>query len=222
MLHEEIGHPSSTKLQCSIIREILFAMAIAYIVLSFFLVATSVHSIPLMESVFHDTTLQRKGVSVAHASEVSTEKQPLYELSIPALSLRAPIEGVGQNNLGEMDVPDGSTNTIGWYKYGTAPGDMGSAVLAAHVYAGFKKLNRLEVGDDIFTTDRVGTRLHFRVSAIETYDLADVPAEKLFNDASQRSLNLITCAGTFDKRKNTYTKRLIVYTTLIDNETITD
>jgi len=53
-------------------------------------------------------------------------------LRIDALGIEAPVGAYGVDRLGRMDVPDNVTE-VGWYKYGPAPGEPGSAVLAAHV-----------------------------------------------------------------------------------------
>jgi LPXTG-site transpeptidase (sortase) family protein len=136
-------------------------------------------------------------------------------LSIPAIGLNSPIEFVGINHKGEMDVPSGDTNNAGWYKYGTLPGNKGSAVLAAHVYAAFGNLHKLKVGDSIFIETRDGTKLRFVVEETVTYNLSDVPRQRLFNRDDAPRLNLITCAGAWSRDINTYTQRLIVYAKLV-------
>lgn len=56
-------------------------------------------------------------------------------IAIPSIGLTAPIQNVGINGKGEIDVPDGSTRNVGWYQYGAVPGDLGNAIMDAHVYA---------------------------------------------------------------------------------------
>ncbi len=143
-------------------------------------------------------------------------QQPAYpvRLSIPSIKLSNAVIPVGINGVGEMDVPSGSTSNVGWYKYGTVPGNTGSAVMDAHVFAAFSNLDKLRVGDAIDVVMSDGTTLRFIVSDTETYALVDVPAETLFNSADGRHLNLITCAGTLLPNHSTYDHRLIVYATL--------
>lgn len=135
-------------------------------------------------------------------------------LSIPAVSIDSPVIGVGTNAQGEMDVPDGKTNNVGWYKQGVKPGETGTAVFDAHVYAAFKKLSRVSVGDDIYLTAGDGTTLHYRVTRVATYALASLSSSTLFAPSNTRDINLITCAGTYVASSGTYDHRTIVSATL--------
>ncbi len=148
----------------------------------------------------------------AHAAE------PLGDparISIPSIFLDDPVQPLGLNAKGEMDVPSSGTKNVGWYEYGTIPGDIGSAVFDAHVFAAFSKLNQVKVGDDIYVMDGNGAQSHFRVYETDIYTLASVPLKRLFNDASGRYLNLITCAGQLTADHATYDHRLVVYAELV-------
>jgi len=135
---------------------------------------------------------------------------------IPSINLASSIENMGLNDAGEMDVPDGRTDNIGWYEQGTKPGEYGSAVFDAHVYAAFKNLDRAKVGDEIYVDMSSGDTLRFIVSEATVYALDSVPREDLFNRSDDTRLNLITCAGNWDAALNTYDHRLIVYATLAE------
>jgi LPXTG-site transpeptidase (sortase) family protein len=137
-------------------------------------------------------------------------------ISIPSIKLNSPIEEMGINSRGELDVPSGKTNIVGWYKDGTIPGQLGSAVLDAHVYAALRNLHSTKVGSDIYITMSNGTTLHYKITEKKTQPLSQVSADELFNRASGKELHLITCAGTFIKKLNTYDKRLLVYATLVE------
>lgn len=136
-------------------------------------------------------------------------------LSIPAISLKATIQGVGVDSTGAMAVPT-VKNTVGWYENGTIPGNVGSAVLDAHVYLAFKNLNKLKVGGDVYVIDKNGTKFHFRVISMQLYPYTAVPLQTLFNANDAAHLNMITCAGTWLPAKATYSERLVVYTTLVN------
>ena len=138
------------------------------------------------------------------------------ELLIPSIGLDYRVIQVGINSAGEMDVPDGSTKNVGWYESGTVPGNVGSAVFDAHVFAAFKKLRNVKIADDIYVVTRSGERLHFRAEDSRVYTLKEVPVDKLFNGADAVRLNLITCAGKLTRDKSTYDHRLIVYARLVD------
>jgi LPXTG-site transpeptidase (sortase) family protein len=146
------------------------------------------------------------------SSDRRAEKPALPErLVIPAISLNDAVVQVGLTPNGEMAVPSGSTHNVGWYNKGTVPGEVGSAVLDAHVFAAFTNLQFLKPGDDIYVQGVDGKSVHFVVSQTRTYALADVPADILFNRADTARLNLITCAGNLTANHQTYDHRLIIY-----------
>lgn len=140
------------------------------------------------------------------------------QLLIPSLSINAHVQHVGTNAKGMMAVPSNFTD-VAWYKYGTVPGKLGSAVIDGHVDNGlalagvFKHLGDIKVGDDVFVVTMNGKKLHFVVSDVETYPYTDGPADRIFNASDAAHLNLITCAGTWVKGGHTYNERLVVYTT---------
>jgi LPXTG-site transpeptidase (sortase) family protein len=138
------------------------------------------------------------------------------ELMVPSINLDVSIVNVGVNSKGEMDVPDGNTKAVGWYDHGTIPGDTGSAVLDAHVFAAFTNLRYAKVGDDIYVKTKSGNILHFRIEQSLVYKTAEVPVQTLFNRDDKPRLNLITCAGKLTKDRSTYDHRLVDYAVLVD------
>ncbi len=157
--------------------------------------------------------LNTTGVGIATSSLPS-------RLIIPALDINANVQYVGVNAVGDMRAPDNFTD-VSWYRYGTVPGYLGSAVIAGHVDNGlgldgvFKHLDTLKVGDDVYIQRNDGTKLLFVVSDIELYPYQDVPTELLFAAADTARLNLITCDGTWVPGGDTYDHRLVIYTTLV-------
>ncbi len=135
-------------------------------------------------------------------------------LRIPSIDMTVPIVPVGLNKKGEMDVPSGNSNNVGWYKYGTVPGHTGSAVLDAHVFAAFEDLRHVPIGADIYVDTEGGERLHFVVQDSRVYKLSELTSQMLFGRNDAKRLNLITCAGTFVKSIDTYDHRLVVYAVL--------
>lgn len=141
-------------------------------------------------------------------------------LRIPSLDIDAKVQHVGLKANGQMANPNNFTD-VGWYKYGTAPGYRGSAVVAGHVDNGlslpgvFKRLTETKVGDEIEVETAGGEIQRFRVTAVENYHYQQVPAEALFNRADKARLNLITCDGTWLKGERTYDRRLVVYAELV-------
>lgn len=136
-------------------------------------------------------------------------------LLIPAVGISSPIIGVGVNAKGEMAVPSGSSNNVGWWKDGTIPGENGTAVLDAHVFAAFQALDQVKIGDNIYVERNDGSKLHFVVVDVETYALNAMTSRMLFGEDGTPRLNLITCAGTLTPDHSTYDHRLVVYTKLV-------
>lgn len=140
-------------------------------------------------------------------------------IRIPAIGIDTDIQQVGVNGTGNMAVPSNYTDT-GWYKYGPAPGESGSAVIAGHVNNGlglsgvFEHLGDLEVGDDVFIERADGTTVRFVVTGSRIYPYTDAPAEVIFNPTGSVRLNLITCEGRWVKEDKTYDQRLVVFTKL--------
>ncbi len=130
---------------------------------------------------------------------------------IPSIGLDTTIVPVGVNDKGEMDVPSGSTKNVGWFKGGPMPGQKGSSVLDAHVFAAFEDLRYLKVGEQIIVETVNGTRLAFTVQESTVYKLSEIRPEMLFGRNDGRRLNLITCAGS--PVGDTYSHRLVVYAT---------
>jgi sortase A len=141
-------------------------------------------------------------------------------LIIPALNINASVQHVGVNVAGAMRAPDNFTD-VAWYKYGTTPGNLGSAVIDGHVDNGlglngvFKYLDTIKVGDDVYVQTANGSRLHFVVSDIESYPYQSVPLQTLFARDDAARLNLITCEGDWVAGGDTYDHRLVVYATLV-------
>lgn len=155
--------------------------------------------------------------------ETETVENPAHypeRIRIPRLGIDTAIQHVGVNGKGNMAVPNNFTD-VGWYKYGPAPGESGSAVLAGHVNNGlglsgvFEHLSDLEVGDDIYITRADGTEVHFVVAGKRAYPYGEAPAEVIFNPQGSVRLNLITCEGKWVKEDKTYDQRLVVFTKLV-------
>lgn len=166
------------------------------------------------ESEVASTTL----AAVAPAREASPGELP-KRLRIPSLSINAYVKHVGITADGDMATP-GNFVDVGWYKYGTVPGFVGSAVIDGHVDNGlgrlgvFKTLGEIKVGDEVFVDTASSTPLRFVVREVVSYPLADVPAKRIFTDTTGAYLNLITCDGVFNKHANDYESRLVVYAVL--------
>ena len=155
----------------------------------------------------------------APLAKLPTGKGP-ETLEIPKIGVDAAIQRVGINTKGNMGVPSNFSD-VAWYKYGSLPGHVGSAVIDGHVdnglglRGGFKDLEKLKIGDDVYVLNKEGTKVHFQVTDIGRYNYKEVPTKRLFNRGDDAYLNLITCGGTWVKDEKTYNERIVVYTTLV-------
>lgn len=137
-------------------------------------------------------------------------------LKIPKTKVDAAVEQVGLTADGAMDVPSGP-ETTGWYDRGPRPGETGSAVIDGHFDLGdgtpavFDDLHTLQAGDRLYVEDGQGTTTTFVVHESRTYD-PEADASSVFRSRDGRAhLNLITCAGDWNKDRQSYSSRLIVF-----------
>ncbi|MGG1686679.1 sortase domain-containing protein [Pseudalkalibacillus sp. NRS-1564] len=161
---------------------------------------------------------QKKKIEEAKESQNVQEGMEPVQVEIPAIDVKAPVENVGILENGQMGVPE-DINKVGWFEPGFKPGTKGNAVLAGHVDsktgpAIFFYLEKLSKGDEIILTDKEGEKMTFVVTGKERYPYNDSPIEKIFGTTDSRTLNLITCVGTFNRSKGTHEERLVVSTEL--------
>ncbi len=141
-------------------------------------------------------------------------------IRISKIGVDAIVQHVGRAKSGNMAVPTNFTDA-GWYREGTVPGNIGSAVIDGHVDNAlglpgvFIRLGELEEGDDIYIDTEEGNTLHFVVESAAEYAVEDVPREILFNRSDAPRLNLITCQGNWISDKKMYDRRLVVYARLV-------
>ncbi len=144
---------------------------------------------------------------------------------IPKAKVNASVISIGITKEGNLDVPNNYTEA-GWYKYGTLPGKIGSAVIDGHVDNGnrvpgpFKNLKLVKPGDNIYVTMGDGKMLHYSIVAAEIYDTDKFPGEYVFHESGQAYLKIITCHGKFIRSKQTYDQRLIVKAVLVPQKNI--
>ena len=145
-------------------------------------------------------------------------QDPPARLVIPGLDIDARVQHAGLIAGNRMAAPTNFTD-VAWYKYGAAPGAVGSAVIAGHFDNGlglsgvFKNLSRLKPGDYIEVITKEGERISFRVERLETYPYDRVP-KSIFTEADAARLNLITCGGRWIKTKElgwTVDSRTVAY-----------
>ena len=147
-------------------------------------------------------------------------------IRIPVINVSAPVERVGKNADGTVQVPPlDNHNLTGWYHYGPAPGQLGSSVILGHVdsYAGisvFYHLKDLRPGNKIYVTLADGTIATFAVDGVQKVAKTDFPTASVYDaHLDYPSLRLITCGGYFDQATGHYLDNIIVYAHLVATAT---
>jgi len=161
-------------------------------------------------------------LAVASNSPNVSKQVELPKLSIPALGIEAQILNLGLNQQGEIDTPP-RTEDSGWYNGSPWPGEAGTAIVTGHVSsrdgapAIFAELHSLKAGDEIRITDQAGVERRFKVSSMQDYDINSAPLAEIYGiNQTGKHLHLITCAGDWDQHKQTYSKRLVMKSKLIE------
>lgn len=147
-----------------------------------------------------------------------TEAVPV-QIRIPKINVAAPFEEpLGVTQTREIEVPE-EYETVGYYKYGPTPGELGPAVVLGHVDsvdgpAVFFSLGQLEVGDEIEIDREDGSTAVFEVTKMERHLQSGFPTELVYGNIDHAGLRLITCSGSFDKGIQRYSHNLIVFAKL--------
>jgi LPXTG-site transpeptidase (sortase) family protein len=125
---------------------------------------------------------------------------------------------VGVEPDGRMEVPP--ADLVGWYRFGSVPGEQGQTVLAAHVaYDGvdgvFVDLVEVAIGDEVTVSDGSGGVSRYRVVSNDQYDKDELP-DQLFARTGEPGLVLITCGGIFDSSARSYEDNIVVVAVPLD------
>lgn len=136
-------------------------------------------------------------------------------LRVPLLGIDAPVLGVGLAADGQLAVPD-DLRRVGWYGAGAVPGDVGTALIAAHVDHAhrpgvFFRLDRLTPGAVLQVVHRDGTVSSFTVVARRMVAKPRLPVADLTRASGPPQLVLVTCGGSFDRGRRSYRDNILVY-----------
>ena len=149
----------------------------------------------------------------------TVDRQSPLAITIDDIELWGPIGEVGIEDDGELEVPD--ETTVGWYKYGSAPGLPGATVLAAHVtwnrkVGPFHKLGQLEPGAEIDVALQDGTERTYQVVERTIYPTDELPRERIWTTTGDEMLVLITCGGSYNSNIRRYRDNVVVYAVPIE------
>ena len=155
-------------------------------------------------------------VKVQTASPLPALLEPVA-LQIKSIGVDAKINPVGLTVDGDMAIEE-NAQELAWYQPGQKPGETGSAVIAGHygwkdgAPSVFNDLNKLNVGDVVSTYDAKGGVKNFSVTEIRRYNPDDDATQVFVSTDGKAHLNLITCQGSWNNTKQTYSERLVVFT----------
>ena len=117
---------------------------------------------------------------------------------------------------GTLSVP-GTEDEVGLYQAGPTPGQLGPAVLGAHVDSPdgrrgiFWSLGKVRAGDTIEVTREDGTTATFTVDRVKAYPKADFPTDLVYKgDFTRSEIRLVTCGGPVDSQ-NEYRDNVVVF-----------
>jgi hypothetical protein len=141
------------------------------------------------------------------------------ELLVPSLGIAVPVGQLGLQANHQVQVPT-SAHTVGWFRLGPTPGQVGSSVILGHVdsYRGpgiFFTLKSLAVGALIEVRLSDGLTAQFRVTSVVQYAKSTFPDRLVYGSSSNRWLNLVTCGGTFDHATGSYESNIVAFSRLV-------
>ncbi len=138
-------------------------------------------------------------------------------LRIPQLNVDAPFTELTLSPAGQLNAPPPEDkNLVGWYRDGVTPGERGAAVVAGHVDttkgpAVFLLLSLMLPGNKVEVQRADGTVAVFSVDAVETFAKNAFPDQKVYGKTPDAQLRLITCGGTYDKKRRDYLDNVVVF-----------
>ncbi|WP_059012373.1 class F sortase [Streptomyces specialis] len=139
-------------------------------------------------------------------------------VEIDAIGVRADIVERAVDASGGAEPPPFETpDVVGWDAGGPAPGAAGAAVLVGHVDtatepAVFHALGDVPPGSAVRVTRADGSVAEFTVSEVEVVEHGAFDAEHVYGPrrAGAAELRLITCGGTFDHERRSYSANVVV------------
>jgi len=155
---------------------------------------------------------------VAEQRPAGNAAAPL-RVRVPSIGVDSALARLGLDASGAL-VPPADFAEAGWFAAGTAPGDVGPAVLAGHVDsrtgpAVFYRLREIGVGDEVLVDRADGTTARFAVTALGRYPKAAFPTAEVYGPTPDAQLRLITCGGDFDRDARSYRDNVVVYARLL-------
>ena len=143
-------------------------------------------------------------------------------IAIPAIAVRSPLQPLGLNRDGTLQVPQPGPfyNEAAWYKYSPTPGQPGPSIIEGHIDSAadgpsvFFRLGALKPGDEIDVTLADRTVAVFTVTGVRQYPKAAFPTATVYGNTDFAALRLVTCGGAFDTAARSYKANTVVFAAL--------
>lgn len=213
---------SSNKL--GILKKFVKNRKVFFKVLALILIVTISVAVYILTSNEETDSKKNNSIVVTESTERPDENPPdgctsignmPREISFPTLDKNGCIQMVGVDRNGDIAVPT-NIHIAGWYINSVKPGEKGLSIMDGHrdgvTKPGlFKDIDLLKKSDRFTITLGDMSEIEFEVVDVkvatikETYDLM---YEK--KDDIESQLNLVSCIGNFDKKRNTYDSRVLV------------
>ncbi|MFF7393803.1 class F sortase [Streptomyces scabiei] len=141
---------------------------------------------------------------------------PAKTVTIPYLGIEAPVTALRLDAGRRLPAPpDDKPKLVGWYAEGPAPGGPGTAVVVGHKDtrtgpAVFAALDVIKPGRLVEVLRADGRTAVYTVDAVKSYEKDRFPSKKVYGHRGRPELRLITCGGTYDRRKG-YASNVVVF-----------
>jgi sortase (surface protein transpeptidase) len=163
------------------------------------------------------------GSAVVRSSASADPGRPMARsaprrVQIPALGVDSKVMALGLADDGTMEVPPAAF-PAGWFTGAPTPGELGPAIIVGHVdWRGrrgvFVDLHKVKRGDGITVVRTDGSSAMFLVDRVQVFDKDAFPTATVYGNTEHAALRLITCGGSFDRRKHRYRDNVVVFAQL--------
>lgn len=148
---------------------------------------------------------------------------PPASISIPTIGVTSPVNQVGLNPDGtlEVPVPGPLYDQAAWYRASPTPGELGPSVIIGHIDSAasgpsvFFELSRLAPGQNVTVKRADGITTTFQIDAVKSFPKDSFPSLNVYGTGNRSELRLITCGGPFDASASSYRDNTVVYAHLV-------
>jgi len=140
-------------------------------------------------------------------------------LVVDDINVHHPVRAVGLDDDGSLEIPD--ETEVGWWKYGSAPGQPGVTVLAAHLtwnrqLGPFYRVGELDLGDRIDVVMDDGTTRVYEMVERTIFDKDELPFDRIWRTDGPETLALVTCGGSYNPEIRRYRQNIVVFAVPVD------